>query len=135
MPAKCTKDEKERRILKVQGWIIDGAQDNLILRQIKTEWNLGLRQAKNYLREAYDNWKPIAELGIEEKRAAKIAELKQDLRSLKPEYVGTPQGLNAKTQLNKLIIRLEGIEPPRHLKLDIDTTPVIQVVDVAKNKG
>lgn len=115
---RVTKVTKEQRILKVQGWIIDGAQDDFMLRQMKTEWDLSVRQSRRYLKEAYNRFKPQLELDIETKRQAKIAEIQQDLRSIKPEYKGTPQGVNAKARLHKLIIKLEGIEPDRRLLID-----------------
>lgn len=122
MAKKCTKIEKEKRLLQVQGWIIDGAQDYLILRQATAQWNITLRQAKNYLQSAYTNWKQHANIDLETRRAAKIAELKQELRNLKPEFKGTPAGMNARTRIHKLLIKLEGLEPAK--KHQVDATVV-----------
>lgn len=116
---RASKLEKERRIFTVQGWIIDGVQDWLILQQMKNEWGITLRQAKRYLSEAYSRWKADEGIEIENKRAAKIAKLKQDLRSLKPEYKGTPAGINAIVRLEKLIIKLEDLEPAKKHQVDI----------------
>lgn len=114
---RASRFTKEQRILTVQGWIIDGAQDDFIIRQMKQEWDLGTRQCIRYLRTAYGNWKQNADISIEDRRAAKVAELKQLRRSLKAEYMGTPQGINAVGRIEKQIIKLEGLEPVKRLDL------------------
>jgi hypothetical protein len=106
--AKCTALEKEKRIFTIQGWIIDGVQDYLILKQAKTQWGIGLRQARNYLKAAYENWKQDEDVTIDLKREAKIAELKQIKRSLKEEHKGTPAGIRAIMAVEKEIIKIEG---------------------------
>jgi len=116
---RATKKEKERRILTVQGWIIDGVHDDFMLRQACTQWEVSYRQAERYLEQAYKKWMVNAKMDVETRRQAKIAELKQDLRSLKPEYKGTPQGLNAKARIQKMIIRLENIEPPKRIDAQV----------------
>lgn len=116
---RASKLEKERRVFTVQGWIIDGVQDWLILQQMKNEWDLTLRQAKRYLAEAYNRWKANQDVELENKRAAKIAKLQQDIRSLKPEYKGTPAGINAIARIEKMIIKLEDLEPPKRHQVDI----------------
>lgn len=121
-----SKVEKERRILTVQGWLIDGVQDWLILQQMQSEWDLSLRQSRRYLKDAYTRWKANEDISIEHRRAAKIAELKQDKRSLKPEYKGTPQGINAIARLEKLIIRLEDLEPPRKHQVEANVSTTIK---------
>lgn len=105
---KSTSIEKEKRIFTIQGWIIDGVQDYLILKQAQNQWGIGLRQARNYLKSAYENWKQDEDVTTDLKREAKIAELKQIKRSLKEEYKGTPQGIRAIMAVEKEIIRLEG---------------------------
>lgn len=90
---RATELEKERRIFTVMGWIIDGVQDYLILKQAKTQWGINLRQAKRYLQMARENWVQDEKVDIETKRNNKIAKLQQLARSLKEEYKGTPQGL------------------------------------------
>jgi hypothetical protein len=116
---RVTKEEKERRIFTVQGWIIEGVHDDFMMRQMRNQWGISSRQAKRYLKSAYSNWKGDEEIDIETKRQAKIAELKHDLRSLKPEFRGTPQGLNAKARIQKMIIRLENIEPPKRINAQV----------------
>lgn len=118
MSSRCTKTEKEKRILQVQDWIVEGSQDNVILGKIKTEWGISLRQARKYLKDAYNNWLPDEKINVENRRAAKIAELKQDLLDMKPEYKGTPTGMNARARLHKLIIKLEDLEPAKKHQVD-----------------
>lgn len=117
---RATRNEKEKRILAVQAWIIDGVQDDFMVRQMGTQWGLCVRQAKRYLEEAYKRWRHNENVGIEDRRAAKIADLKQVRRSLKPEFVGTPQGINAIVRIERLMMRLEPIEVPRNIRVDID---------------
>lgn len=127
MSKQATKLEKEKRLLAVQSWIIDGAQDDFIRRQIKTQWGLSTRQTQRYIKQAYDQWKQDANIEMESKRAAKIAELKQLRRDLKEEYKGTPAGINAIIRIEKLIIRLEGMEPPRQheIKAEVEVQPTM----------
>ena len=106
--AKSTALEVEKRIFTVQGWILDGVQDYLILKQSKTQWGISLSQAKRYLKKAYVNWKRDEDVNIDLKKEAKIAELKQIRRSLKEKYKGTPAGIRAIMSVEKEIIRLEG---------------------------
>ena len=122
MANKCTKIEKEKRIQDVQELIIEGVQDYLILRRVTTKWSITTRQAKKYLNLAYSSWKQDADVTIELRRQAKIAELKEELRSLRCEYKGTPAGLNARTRLHKLLIRLEGLDPPMKHQVEAKLT-------------
>lgn len=104
---KATKVEKEQRIFTIQGWILDGVQDYLILKQSKTQWNIGTRQARKYIREAYERWKQQEDISMELRRNSKLAELQKLKRSLKPEFKGTPSGIRAIMSVEKEIIRLE----------------------------
>ncbi|SHJ20684.1 hypothetical protein SAMN05443429_11239 [Cruoricaptor ignavus] len=127
---KATKIESEKRLIQVQYWIIDGVQDGVILQQMQTQWKIKIRQARNYLREAYQRWKSDENITVELKRAAKIAELKQLKRSLKENYKGTPMGIRAIMDVEKEIIKLENITPPKKVEvtgadggaLQVDTT-------------
>jgi hypothetical protein len=107
--AKSSKIELERRIFTIQGWIIDGVQDYLILKQSKSQWSIGLRQSRNYLKKAYQNWKEDIDIDIDLKRSAKIAELKQLKRSLKEEHKGSPSGIRAIMMVEREIIKIEGL--------------------------
>ena len=113
----ASNTQKERRILTVQGWLIDGVQDDFILRQIKTEWDISLRQARTYLKWAYERWKQQEDITTQNKRDKKIADLQELRRSLKAEFKGTPSGINAIIRIEKEIIKLEGITPPKQHEL------------------
>lgn len=114
---KCTKLEKEKRIFMVQGWIIEGIQDRLIVKNIIEQWGLDVRQAQRYVRDAYESWKKIEGVNIDMKREMKIAELKQTKRSLKAEFKGTPAGISAIMAVEKEIIKLEGLELPKQIQV------------------
>jgi CRISPR/Cas system-associated protein Csx1 len=118
--SKASNIEVEKRIFTIQGWIIDGVQDYLIIKQATTQWNISPRQAKRYLKNAYENWRADESLTVEDKRAAKIAELKQLKRSLQEQYKGTPGGISAIMNIEKEIIKLEGILPPKRVQLSGD---------------
>lgn len=128
--AKATKIEKEKRLFTIQGWILDGVHDNLILKQTKTQWGLSLRQAKRYLREATEGWKREGDISIEIRREAKIAELKHDKRSLRPEYKGTPAGMKAKLAIDKELSKLEGLYPPRQHEFKGEVNVRHQVLNI-----
>lgn len=117
MNKRATKFEKEKRILTVQGWMIEGVQDDFIIRQIITQWGVGQRQAEKYIEQAYKRWKPKQAIEMEARREAMIAELQQDARSLKAEHKGTPQGLNSITRIKKEIIKLRGIRPAKQIEI------------------
>ncbi len=123
---RVTKLEKEKRILTVQQWIIDGVQEDLMRKQMHQQWGIKTRQAKNYIRQAYEAWKTDADIDIETRRQAKIAELQQVKRSLKNEYKGTPSGIRAIMQVEKQIIRLEPYSVKR-----IDVTTGGQPLDLS----
>ena len=116
---KSTAIGKEKRLFTIQGWILEGVPDRLIVKQIFAVWGIGVRQAQRYIQEAYSSWAKIEGVSIEMKRELKIAKLKQDIRSLRPEFRGTPAGLRAVTLIEKEIIKLEGLELPR--QIDITT--------------
>lgn len=123
---RATKIEKEKRIFIVQGWIIEGIQDRLIVKQIMERWNLDARQAQRYVRDAYDSWKKIEGVNLDMKREMKIAELKQLKRSLKDNFKGTPSGIAAIMAVEKEIIKLEGIELPKTVKLEVPDVDAIE---------
>ena len=104
---RVSKVTKEKRILTVQGWIIDGVQEDFMRKQMRNEWGISTRQAKRYIADAYKSWKTDAEIDMETRRQAKIAELQQLKRSLKKDYKGTPAGIRPIMAVEKQIIRLE----------------------------
>lgn len=108
---KSTKIETEKRVFTIQGWIINGVPDYLILKNIEQQWPIGRRQSKNLLQKAYKIWHEEEEASIEQKRSMRIAELKQDIRSMKDEYKGTPRGMAVVNSIKKEISKLEALYP------------------------
>lgn len=132
---RATKNEKEKRLFIVQGWIIEGIQDNLIVKNIVDRWDLDVRQAQRYVRDAYDTWKKIEGVKIEMKREMKIAKLQQIVRTLKDEYKGTPAGIQAIMSVEKELIKLEGLEIPKQINLQNSVKPLELIVTNGNNKA
>lgn len=131
---RATKIEKEKRIFIVQGWIIEGVQDHLIVKNVVERWGLDVRQAQRYVREAYEKWKKIEGVNIDMKREMKIAKLQQMIRTMKDEYKGTPQGIQAIMAVEKEIIKLEGLEPSKTLTLELPEVAAVKF-NVVYGKG
>lgn len=110
---KVTKIEKEKRIFTIQGWIIDGVQDYLIMKQVRSNWDLSERQAQRYITEAYKRWKKDQTIDILQRRDARIAELQQDIRGMDEKFKKTPLGLRTILAFKKEISKLEDIYPAR----------------------
>lgn len=123
---RATKIEIEKRIFIVQGWIIEGVQDRLIVKNVVERWNLDIRQAQRYVKQAYESWKKIEGVNLDMKREMKIADLKQLKRSLKDNFKGTPSGIAAIMAVEKEIIKLEGIELPKTVKLEVPDVDAIE---------
>ncbi len=51
---QCKKDEKLRRVQHVAHWMIKGHSSTEIVKNISQQWEITERQAKNYIRFAYD---------------------------------------------------------------------------------
>ena len=130
---RCTQIEKEKRIFMVQSWMLEGVQDRLIIKQATTLWNISVRQAERYVKEAYENWKKIEGVNIDMKREMAIARLKQKARSLKSEFKGTPAGLAVEIAIEKEINKLEGLEPDKNININTGVKP-IEFVIVRKEK-
>jgi hypothetical protein len=114
--AKATKLETEKRVFTIQGWILSGVPDYLILKNIEQTWSVGTRQAKNLRQKAYAVWHDDQEATIEQKRALRIDELKQDIRNMRPEFKGTPKGMAVVNAIKKEITKLEALYPAtRHI--------------------
>ena len=123
---RASKLETEKRVFTIQGWIINGIQDYLILKNIEQEWGVCRRQSKNLLQKAYKIWHEDQEASVEQKRALRIAELKQNIRSMKEQFRGTPQGMTAVNQIQKEINKLEGIYPAmRHIVQGDKENPLV----------
>lgn len=108
---RASKTELASRIFTIMGWIVDGVQSALIVRQIVTAGWCDKRQAERLLKLARHQWASVEEGNIEQKRKLKVIELQQTKRSLKEEYKGTPAGIRAIMAVEKEIIRLENLAP------------------------
>ena len=104
---RSSKEETERRVFIIQGWIINGVADYLILKNIQNQFQnkdgnyLSRRQAKVLLQKAYTIWQQDQEATIDQKRALKIARLQQEIRSMDEKYKNTPQGMAVKLSYEK----------------------------------
>ena len=123
---RSSKEETERRVFIIQGWIINGVPDYLILKNIQNQFQnkdgnyLSRRQAKVLLQKAYSIWQQEQEATIDQKRALKIARLQQEIRSMDEKYKNTPQGMAVKLSYEKEINKLEALYPVKILRLQGD---------------
>lgn len=122
--AKPDKIEYQRRIFTIQGWIVDGAHYQLMIRQIiSSGWTKAknhidqVRSAKRMIADAREQWIDEEEGDIEERRKLKISQLKQLIRSMKDAFKGTPSGIKAIISVEKEIIKLEGLALPKKIEL------------------
>lgn len=129
--AKATKIETDRRVFMIQGWIIAGVPDYLILKNCQQQFingdkAIGLRQAKNLLAKAYEVWYENEVNNIDHERALAIAGLKQDIRNMQDKYKGTPQGMTAVNNIKKEIHKLKALHPAKKVMLQGDPdNPII----------
>ncbi len=115
---KTDKTEFLRRLFIVQGWIVEGVQSSLIIRQILNhKWCTSQRQAERYLQQARDLWTEMPEMKLEQKRALKVVELQQIKRNMSDEFKKTPGGVRALMAVEKEIILLEGLRMPSKISL------------------
>ena len=110
---RSSKLETEKRVFTIQGWIINGVPDYLILKNIEQQWEVCRRQSKNLLQKAYKIWHDDQEATVEQKRALRIAELKQIARSMSETDKKTPKGISSLMSVHKEINKLEGLYPAR----------------------
>jgi len=118
--ARITKQEKEKRIVRVAEWIIDGLPDYKLLETIKKEWGVTLRQARNYKKWANERIRPQNDFSIEDKRSRKVLEIQKRCMLMGKDFLRTPKGLNAWVNAQKLIIKLEDLEPVKKVQLSGD---------------
>lgn len=118
-PPRVDKTEYMRRIFAIQGWIMEGVQSALIIRDVleNRKWCQSRRHAERMLKEARELWASVPEAEIEVKRKLYISKLEQQKRSLKEKYKGTPAGIRACTAIDKLIIEMEGLMRPQKIEL------------------
>lgn len=133
---RASAGETTNRIFQIQGWIINGVPDYLILKNIEQQFinakgePISRRQAKVLLQKAYSIWQESEETTIEQKRAFRIAELKQDIRNMKDTYKGTPQGMSVVNSIKKEISKLEALYPAKtHILKGDKDNPLIPMVE------
>lgn len=135
---RASKQELDIRVLTVQGWIINGVQDFLIKKQAVTQWGVSFKTAKRYLKLAFDELKPDLEKTVEVERSAMIAKLEERARTMEEKFKKTPLGIRALNDIDKMIIRLKAIEPPKKIQLQgDDEKPIhhkVQVTIVSTGK-
>jgi hypothetical protein len=117
---RASKQELEQRVFKIQGWIIEGVPEFLIKKQAVVQWNISFKTAKRYIQMADDGLKPDRSVSLEDKLARKIVELQQRKRTIEEKSKYTPQGIKALNDIDKMLIRLEAIEPPRRIQIQGD---------------
>jgi len=123
---RSSKLETEKRVFTIQGWIINGVPDYLILKNIEQQFKnkdgqfIKRRQSKVLLQKAYKIWHEEQEATIEQKRTLKIAKLKQDIRSMGSEFRNTPQGMAVLLNYEKEISKLEALYPATKVILQGD---------------
>ncbi|GLB53037.1 hypothetical protein NBRC110019_20770 [Neptunitalea chrysea] len=94
----------------LQEWMIEGMPDFEMVNRAMQQWCINRATAREYLRQAYRNWKTDKEIELENRRNAKIAELQQLKYTMKEEYAGTPNGIRAILSIEKEIMRLSGLD-------------------------
>ena len=115
---RADKNEYTKRIFTIQGWIVEGVQSALIVRQVLNNgWCESQRHAERMLKAARDAWTEIPEAEIAQKRRLKITQLEQYKRNLKEEFKSTPAGIRALVAIEKEIIMLDGLRKPNKIEL------------------
>ena len=108
--ARPDKAEFERRMLAIQGWMVEGVPSALIVQQILAkEWAKSERHAFILVQKGRARWVKYEDDNLDEKRKMKVQELKNRIRGLNNIFKGTPQGLRTILMYEKEIIKLEGI--------------------------
>lgn len=132
---RSSKLETDKRIFTIQGWIIKGVPDYLILKNIENQFknsqgvSLSRVQSKLLIRKAYKIWHDEQEADIEQQRAMTIAGLQQDIRGMKDEYKGTPQGMSVVNSIKKEISKLKALYPARVTVIQGDKENPLVITD------
>ena len=105
--------EKEKRIQSVMGWIISGMPTYKLLKKVKDTFIVENRQARRYINEAFNRWKPEADENIESKRHARIDELKDILTGMSAANKKTPAGIRTILAVKKEMSKLENLYPAK----------------------
>ncbi len=133
--ARSTKMETDKRVFTIQGWIISGVPDYLILKNVEQQYGVKRRQSKNLLNKAYDSWHKDEEATVAQKRALKVAELKQLARSMTEKEKKTPRGIGTLIRVHKEINKLEGLYPAKTHILKGDKDSPIAIIDVGDSEA
>lgn len=111
--SKASTLEKEKRIQSVMGWIISGMPTYKLLKKVKDTFKVENIQARRYINEAFNRWKPEADENIESKRHARIDELKEILTGMSAANKKTPAGIRTILAVKKEMSKLENLYPAR----------------------
>ncbi len=123
---RATKLEMNKRLLSIQGWIIEGVPSTIIVQQIlHKEWCTSDRHAERLLAEAREQWIKYENTNLSELRKLKVQQLQNMKRSLKPEFAGTPAGIRALLAIDKEIIKIQGLAAPKGFNPEDDEDPAI----------
>ena len=126
--ARVTKTERNRRVLEVCEWIINGVPDYKIHQRLKDSYGIKLRQCRNYIKQADEKLKPQQEADIETKRNRKILEIQKRVLQLDVDETKTAKGLSAYINAQKLLIKLENIEPVKKIQFENDKDNPFNIV-------
>lgn len=115
---KADKIEYEKRVRIVQEWILeDWPSCDIVAQILQKKWVTTDRQAKTYLAVARSRWVGEEEVIVANKRRIKIQSLRKLKRSLNDRYKGTPAGIHVVLEVEKEIIKLEGLPLPKKVEL------------------
>lgn len=122
-----SKAEFAKRLLTIQGWMIDGNPSSLIVQQVLLkEWVKSERHAYILLEKARKEWIKYEDDNLDEKRKLKIQEFKNRIRGIRAAGQGSIQSERLILLYEKEIIKLEGIafmtvkQFPNHGKKETD---------------
>jgi len=120
MAKRVTKAEKEKNIKQVVEWIIDGCSNNALENKIKQKFEVGLRQARNYKKWANKKIEKFYDQEIEFKRNKRILQTERKLKLLLDSKEVDAKLINSFVNLQNLLIKLEGTEQAKKVKVSGD---------------
>ncbi len=128
--ARPDKVEFEKRLITIQGWMIESIPSAMIVQQILLkDWAKSERHAFILLQKARERWIKFEDDNILEKRKMRVQELRGMIRAMKQEYKVTPMGIRTILSIQKEISKLEGVyfDPDK-------VTPTIISVDLSQDE-
>ncbi len=124
---RADKLEYEKRLLNVQGWIIEGVTSTQIVQQIiANAWCTSKRHAERMLAAARDIWIEYEQEDLMKRRKLKLQQLQHLKRTLKDQYKGTPDGIRAQIAVEREIIKLDGLAAPVKIEVSGDKDKPLQ---------